>query len=132
MRVLIKDVLEHQGLIPEFFWPEEMVGPELLTADAVGIFEGSVLAGFVLYRDNSQAWEISLVASHPRYRRAGYIKTLLQHLIVAKGQGRELWLEVHEQNLKAQNLYEKLGFRRSGLRPHYYRDGATAFMYTCP
>lgn len=132
MRVLIKDVLEHQGLIAEFFWPEEMVGPELATAEAVGVFHHEELVGFVLYRDNIQAWEISLVVSHPRHRRAGYIKALLEHLIVAKGQERELWLEVHEKNVKAQNLYEKLGFRRSGQRPKYYRDGATAYMYSCP
>jgi ribosomal-protein-alanine N-acetyltransferase len=132
MRILIKDVLDHQGLIPEFFWPEEMVGPELATAEAVGVFDQEELVGFVLYKDNSQAWEISLVASHPRHRRAGYMKALIQHLIVAKGQGKELWLEVHEKNVKAQNLYEKLGFTRSGQRPKYYRDGATAYLYTCP
>lgn len=132
MRILIKEVLDHQGLLPEFFWPEEMLGPELATAEAVGVFHEEVLVGFVLYRDNTQAWEISLVASHPRHRRAGYMKALIEHLIGAKGQGKELWLEVHEKNTKAQNLYEKLGFRRSGQRPKYYRDGATAYMYSCP
>lgn len=132
MRVLIKEVLEHQGLLPEFFWPEDMLGPEIATAEAVGVFHEKQLVGFVLYRDNPQAWEISLVASHPRHRRAGYMKALIAHLIGAKGQEKELWLEVHEKNTKAQNLYEKLGFRRSGQRPRYYRDGATAFMYSCP
>lgn len=132
MRVLIKEIIAHQGLLAEFFWPEEMLGSELATAEAVGVFEGNELAGFVLYRVNPQAWEISLVASHPRYRRAGYMKALILHLIGAKGQDRELWLEVHEKNVKAQNLYEKLGFVRRGHRPKYYQDGATAYLYTCP
>ncbi len=132
MHLLVKEVVDQQGLIAEFFWPEEMLGPELMSAEAVGVFQGSQLVGFVLYRDNSQIWEISLVASHPRFRRQGYVQELLRYLIGAKGQEREIWLEVHEKNLKAQNLYEKLGFRRTGQRPRYYKDGAMAILYSCP
>jgi ribosomal-protein-alanine N-acetyltransferase len=60
------------------------------------------------------------------------MEKLMRHLIDSKGQGRELWLEVHEVNVSAQNLYEKLGFRLSGRRPRYYKDGATALLYSCP
>ncbi|MNJ98520.1 ribosomal-protein-alanine N-acetyltransferase [compost metagenome] len=129
---VVKAVLQAQGLKAEFYWPEDMLGEELEQTEALGIFKGGELAGFVLYRLLPMAWEISLVATSPRFRRQGLMETLLAQLINAKGQGMELWLEVHENNVSAQNLYEKLGFRRTGVRTKYYKDGASAFLYSCP
>lgn len=130
MRSLVQAVLDEQGLQPQFYWPLEMLNAEILSCEAVGICVGPVLAGFVLYRKLPQAWEVSLVASHPQFRRKGHIQALLSHLVAAKAQGVELWLEVHEENLAAQNLYEKLGFRETGRRPKYYKDLGTAILYT--
>lgn len=132
MRALIEAVLANQGLHAGFYWPMDLLGAELATAEAVGIFEDEKLAGFVLYRDVPGAWEISLVVTHPDFRRRGLMETLIKHLIAAKGQNRELWLEVHQDNDAAQKLYEKLGFKLSGRRPRYYKDGATALLYSCP
>ncbi|MGE5085087.1 MAG: GNAT family N-acetyltransferase [Bacillota bacterium] len=132
MKSLIEEIQLEQGLLPQFYWPSDLLGAEMATAEGVGIFEGERLAGFVLYREVPGAWEISLVASSPQFRRKGYMEKLLKYLIDSKGQERELWLEVHEANVSAQNLYEKLGFRFSGRRPRYYKDGATALLYSCP
>jgi ribosomal-protein-alanine N-acetyltransferase len=132
MKKLVEAIHLEQGLLPQFYWPADLLGAEMATAEGVGIFEGEDLAGFILYREVPGAWEISLVASNPQYRRKGYMEKLMRHLIDSKGQGRELWLEVHEVNVSAQNLYEKLGFRLSGRRPRYYKDGATALLYSCP
>ncbi|WP_374028868.1 GNAT family N-acetyltransferase [Bdellovibrio bacteriovorus] len=132
MRALVEAVHEEQGLLPQFYWPKELLGAEMATAEAVGILAGEALAGFVLYRIVPEAWEISLVVSHPRYRRQGYMESLITHLIAAKGQERELWLEVHIENVAAQKLYEKLGFKEVGRRTKYYKDGATAILYSCP
>lgn len=131
MRSLVEAIHAEQGLLPQFYWPKELLGAEMATAEAVGIFEGEVLVGFVLYRVLPEAFEISLVASHPQYRRRGSMEKLLAHLVVdAKSQGRELWLEVHEENVPAQKLYEKLGFKEVRRRPRYYKDGATAILYS--
>lgn len=132
MRALVEAITIEQGLSAQFYWPMDQLGAEMATAEGVGIFIQEDLAGFVLYREVPGAWEISLVATHPRFRRQGCMETLLRHLIAAKGQGRELWLEVHQDNHSAQKLYEKLGFRLSGRRPRYYKDGATALLYSCP
>lgn len=132
MKSLVEAIHLEQGLLPQFYWPADMLGAEMATAEGVGIFEGESLAGFVLFREVPGAWEISLVASNPEFRRKGYMEKLIQHLIDSKGQGRELWLEVHEANVSAQNLYEKLGFRLSGRRPRYYKDGGTALLYSYP
>lgn len=130
MRALVEAIHQSQGLLPQFYWPKELLGAELATAEAVGVFDGELLLGFVLYRDLPQAWEISLVASHPEHRRKGAMVQLFQHLIAAKGQDKELWLEVHEENVAAQKLYEKLGFKETRRRPRYYKDGATAVLYS--
>ncbi|WP_415064037.1 GNAT family N-acetyltransferase [Bdellovibrio sp.] len=130
MRSLVEAIHAEQGLLPQFYWPKDLLGAEMATAEAVGVFEGEQLVGFVLYRELPQAWEISLVACHPQFRRRGYMERLFDHLIAAKGQDRELWLEVHEENVPAQKLYEKLGFKEVRRRPRYYMDGGTAILYT--
>lgn len=38
-------------------------------------------------------------------------------------------LEVRSDNVVAQRLYERVGYRRFGLRHDYYADGADAFRY---
>ncbi|KHD87780.1 MAG: peptide N-acetyltransferase [Bdellovibrio sp. ArHS] len=130
MRALVEAVHTQQGLLAQFYWPPDLLGAELATAEAVGVFEGEALAGFILYRELPDAWEISLVASHPRFRRQGYMERLFTYVIAAKGQERQLWLEVHEENLSAQKLYEKLGFKEVRRRPRYYADSGTAILYT--
>lgn len=130
MRNLVQAVLDEQGLQPQFYWPSEMLNAEILSCEALGLLQNQILAALILYRKLPHAWEISLVASHPQFRRKGHLQTLLGHLIAAKGQGIELWLEVHEENLAAQKLYEKLGFRETGRRPKYYKDLGTAILYT--
>ena len=132
MRALVEEIHQTQGLLPQFYWPKELLGAEMATAEGFGIFEGDELRGFVLYRILDEAWEISLVASHPGFRRQGYMERLIAHMIAARGQDRQLWLEVHEENVSAQKLYEKLGFREVRRRPRYYKDGATAILYSCP
>lgn len=132
MRALIEAIVADQGLHPGFYWPMDLLGAEMATTEAVGVFEESELAGFVLYREVPGVWEISLVATHPKFRRKGLMEALISHLIAAKGQGTELWLEVHQDNHSAQKLYEKLGFTMVGRRARYYKDGATALLYSCP
>lgn len=132
MRALVESIHAQQGLLPQFYWPADLLGAELATAEAVGIFEGHELVGFVLYRELEGAWDISLVASDPRFRRRGCMEQLFKYLIAAKSQDNELWLEVHEENVPAQKLYEKLGFREVRRRPRYYKDGASAILYSHP
>lgn len=133
---VVQAVIRGQGLKAEFYWPDGMLSEELEVTEAVGLFKGRVLAGLVLYRVLPMAWEISMVATDPQFRRQGLMEVLISHLINARGQGegeaKELWLEVHEANSGAQNLYEKLGFRRIGVRNRYYKDGGTALLYSYP
>ena len=64
------------------------------------------------------------VAVHPNHRRKGIAEALVQALSVALKERENvcLTLEVRVSNAPAIALYEKLGFRQVGCRPHYYRN----------
>lgn len=66
--------------------------------------------------------EITNVAVHEDYRRRGVAEALLEE---ALRKGRELGirdftLEVRSSNKAAIHLYEKIGFRKEGIRKNFY------------
>ncbi len=70
------------------------------------------------------------IAVHPDHRRRGIGRQLLINLLAA---GRErgavaATLEVRVHNRPAISLYSAMGFRRSGRRHGYYRDGTDALI----
>ncbi len=67
---------------------------------------------------------ITTFAVHPDFRRRRIAERMLQRLfdIAHEVGGEWLTLEVRVSNLAAQKLYEKYGFRRAGIRRHYYSD----------
>ncbi len=67
---------------------------------------------------------ITTLAVHPDYRRQ-YVgeKLLINNIIQARKWGaRRLTLEVRASNQSALKLYQKYGFKSSGIRPRYYQD----------
>ncbi len=87
------------------------------------------LAAFVLLRDAVSAWEITFLATAVEVQRCGHMRKLLAHLVAILPKGQALWLEVHEDNVAAQHLYEVVGFQKVGHRPSYYSDGGAAILY---
>ncbi len=67
---------------------------------------------------------ITTFAVLPEHRRRKIGERMLQRLFeVAEDMGAEwMTLEVRVSNLAAQRLYEKYGFRRTGVRRRYYSD----------
>lgn len=109
-------------------WNQGQFLDELSRAKSVGYFEGDDLRAFILFRVYEGDAEITLLVTHPGFRRKGYMKVLLGHLMEKTHQIKSLWLEVHEKNDPAQRLYQSLGFLKQGLRPRYYRDGGSALL----
>ena len=62
------------------------------------------------------------IATQIDYQRHGYAKALLDYCLAHyRDKGiKACYLEVRESNLVAQQLYERFGFQRVGLRKAYY------------
>lgn len=76
---------------------------------------------------------ISTIAVRPEWRRRGIGELLLVAMLEwAVELGADLaTLEVRVSNIAAQSLYQKYGFAKVGLRPHYYSDrGEDALIMT--
>ena len=76
---------------------------------------------------------ISTIAVRPEWRRRGIGELLLVAMLEqAVELGADLaTLEVRVSNVAAQSLYQKYGFAKVGLRPHYYSDrGEDALVMT--
>lgn len=129
---LVHDIEKQQGLGADFYWPQDELQGEIWTSEGWGVFENEKLCAFVLYRENPEAFDISILATALAERRKGRMEQLLVKALDALSQSRTIWLEVHENNLAAQKLYEKLGFSRVGERPKYYRDLKKAWLYSFP
>ena len=91
------------------------------------------LAGYhmTLFRANAGAARLYSIAVDPGHRGQGLAALLLsdaERQSALRGR-RSLRLEVREDNESAIRLYERLGFRRIGVRSGYYADGATALRY---
>jgi len=89
------------------------------------------LLGFVCLWAIVEEAHITLLAVHPRYRRQGMGQALLwAALQSAHDRGLErATLEVEADNLPAQQLYKKFGFREIGRRRNYYpKTGGDAII----
>ncbi|MBX2989236.1 MAG: GNAT family N-acetyltransferase [Bdellovibrionaceae bacterium] len=115
------------GISPAFNWPEAALRPEARFQPGWGVWEGPRLAAFLFWRENGGEFEISVLATHPEFRRRGAMRLLLQRVIDAHSQ--KIWrLEVHEDNAAAIALYRQLGFQKIARRARYYRDGGAALL----
>ena len=96
------------------------------------ITEDEEIAGFIvlLQRANSGALRIYSLAVSPDFRGKQYAQQLMQKAAQqAKELGKDrLYLEVSEHNHGAIQLYQKMGFELTGIRPRYYRDGSNACL----
>jgi ribosomal-protein-alanine N-acetyltransferase len=106
---------------------DALFAPEAPARVALAAFEESqsgVVAGFVIARCGDDEWEIENVVVDPKSRRMGIGGLLVQGVLQqARDRGAsDVFLEVRESNVAARALYQHLGFREQGRRPHYYRD----------
>jgi len=90
----------------------------------LGAFEEDELHGYLIVSRYVDAWHVMNIAVAPDRRRHGIAGTLLGTLFdLTSGDGRRGYtLEVRVSNADAIRLYEKLGFRASGVRRGYYTD----------
>ena len=90
----------------------------------VAAHDGAKLVGYAGMMRVLDEGHIHNVAVLPDYRKRGIGRALISELIkLAKENGlRLMLLEVRAGNEAATSLYQRLGFERRGLRPHYYKN----------
>jgi predicted GNAT family acetyltransferase len=87
-----------------------------------GIFENDKLAAMTGQRMHAENYtEISAVCTHPDDTGKGYAFTLLQHqLQLIMHQGQQPFLHVREDNTRAIEIYQRLGFAVSRPMNFYF------------
>lgn len=114
-------------------WSPSFYRKEILENERAFYFvieeEGKIIgfAGFWFVRGEIH---ITTVAVRPEYRGRKYGELLLCAIVdFALNKGADLIsLEVRASNIRAQRLYEKYGFVKTGLRPRYYESGEDAYI----
>ncbi len=113
----------------EFNWPPEVLKAEFESVLSLVLFFDKKIVGFVCYRELPDELEISVLATDLKFQRRGFQTKILVYLQdLAAKQQRDLILEVHSQNLSAEALYSKLGFRVVSKRLRYYSDFGDAIV----
>jgi ribosomal-protein-alanine N-acetyltransferase len=108
-------------------WSRAMFAAELRKPGslALGAYgEAGELLGYAIASRYVDAWHVMNVAVAPAHRRRGVATALLERLfaLTAADPRHGYTLEVRVSNAAAIRLYERLGFRRRGLRRGYYTD----------
>lgn len=85
-----------------------------------GVWEKGSIAGYLILLDSVDIYEIIKVGVDEEYRGKGLGESLIRKAFDAIDV--DLMLEVRESNMSARRLYEKLGFRKIGVRKGYYQD----------
>jgi ribosomal-protein-alanine N-acetyltransferase len=110
-------------------WSRSMFAGELAKPASIGLgaVDGAVsehLVGYLIVSRYVDAWHVMNVAVDPIYRQRGVARRLLDELfLLTEGDSRRGYtLEVRVTNTAAIALYERAGFRATGVRRGYYTD----------
>ncbi len=90
----------------------------------------NIVIGYLNFWVVPDGIELNNIAIHENYRGKGYGKLLLQFLIECGKvfKSEKIFLEVKEDNLIAQKLYKKYGFKEIYIRKNYYSDNKDAIV----
>lgn len=102
----------------------ELAKPSSICLGAVDPDARGTLVGYLVVSRYVDAWHVMNIAVDERYRRRGIARMLLDELfaLTTADALRGYTLEVRVSNARAIELYERAGFRTTGLRRGYYTD----------
>lgn len=89
-----------------------------------GLIDEERVIGYICFWIVRDEIHIMNIAIHPDMRGKGMARLLLDKLIklAINKNISSIWLEVRPSNRIAINLYERLGFKKVGIRKGYYSD----------
>lgn len=88
------------------------------------VFElGKQVIGYIGYRVDLEFAEMMNFCVTPTHQSEGYGTNLLTSSLneIIKLGAKSIILEVRKSNVRAQHVYEKLGFKASHTKPNYYK-----------
>ena len=110
-------------------WSRSMFAGELAKPSSIslGAYDPNTdgrLIGYMIISRYVDAWHVMNIAVARTYRRRGVATRLLDELFrMTEGDSRRGYtLEVRVSNVTAISLYERAGFRATGIRRGYYTD----------
>lgn len=116
------------------FWTPNILKSELESENSRYIVakENDKIVGFAGIWISPVDVEITNIVTKKTERKKGIGSLLLEKLIkMAKETGRNnISLEVNENNIAAESLYEKYGFKIVGIRKKYYHGKDNAIIMT--
>ena len=88
----------------------------------------SKLVGYLFGWYIKDEFHINNIAVHEDFRRLGIAEKMIGDIIL-KLILKNIFLEVSKLNSRAILLYEKIGFKKNGIRKKYYNDNSDAILY---
>ncbi len=130
LKVILDEVYSNHPFPIGGGWTVPLLLEALAEGEGFALFESpNDIKAFLIYRRLQDVLDITVLATALKFQRQGIMRRLLDHVFATMPQQR-IWLEVHEKNAAAVQLYEAMGFRLQGKRTTYYRDGGTALLYS--
>lgn len=92
------------------------------------ILENDNICGYILFFEYKNSIRIYSIAVSMEFSGLGYGTKLIKYVIeIATNKSKNIMLEVKVDNIKAINLYKKLGFLDIKRLQAYYSDGKDGF-----
>lgn len=113
-------------------WSTQNLKSELnnLSSKYIVARENGIIVGFAGIWYSVDDAHITNIVVRKTYRHQGIGSKLLENLIKMAKIKDSLTLEVNTNNINAQNLYTKYGFKNLGIRKKYYNNTDDAYIMT--
>ena len=113
-------------------WSTQNLKSELnnLSSKYIVAKENGIIVGFAGIWYSVDDAHITNIVVRKNYRHQGIGSKLLETLIKMAKVKDSLTLEVNTNNINAQNLYAKYGFKNLGIRKKYYNNTDDAYIMT--
>ena len=121
------DNLALNGLWSRDQWKKELEESQRL---CFGILEESKLVAIACGWLVIDELQLTAIGVHPKYRRKGLARQLLSILLLEASEKGiiQATLEVASNNSSALALYKSCGFKTTGCRRNYYKNGSDAIL----
>jgi ribosomal protein S18 acetylase RimI-like enzyme len=117
--------------------PEEVREFSKRLPGLVAIDEAGEIAGYVLWHEGREEWEVHYLAVARELHRQGVGRKLIEHLLTLSREKGARWLRVgtvaptedYEPYARTRAFYESLGFTLQSMEPSGWEDGTDRADY---